>query len=581
MVRVVIPCCEHDQDQAERLIRWIAELGKVDAKGHLHCSRSCKVDYLMALMKDAFTEVKFIEDLEDIKSNWREPGHHHKSAAGPNSLFRQVAWYFNLRDPNPWLFLEPDAYPCRADWYAILCSEWERAKLDRKMFVGAKVLSTVPGSDIPTHMSGVAIYHPDTPGIANASVIHNETAFDITGAPDFMPRARFTNVIVHHFRAPEFESMKDLDSRVPVTCAVYHASKSGSILPYLRQRLGLSTPVWPASPITTKVTVPVPMSIPDGWPKGTPFISQTTCDIYIKTFRRDFPWLEWCLKSIEKYAKGFRKVIVQSPIKPDIEGDYEWVQSEDQEPTYLDQQSKKLNADFITDSDFILYMDSDCVFTREVTPEEFLVDGKPTWLVTPFSEARDDQSVWIPCMEEFTGKKPTHECMRRHPFFVPRWALAEVRKFCEYKHSKTLNDYIISRSVPGNPLALTFSEWNCLGWFLYSFHNDKIHWIDESKDHVPEACCWQGFTHAGDKRMQEDLAHMASIVDSAPEPLPEPQKPVQTISERIRGHVEALREIVMENKTSRVQMLHQELRAAGLLGPAQKRKVERNEMAVV
>jgi hypothetical protein len=240
----------------------------------------------------------------------------------------------------------------------------------------------------------------------------------------------------------------------------------------------------------------------------------------------------------------------------------------DKEPGYLWQQACKLEASKHTDADYILYMDSDCVLTRDIAPSDFMVDGKTKWRVTPFENARDDQSVWIPAMEKFVGKRPTHECMREHPFFVPRWALEEVQKFCSYRHGVTLHDYIMAQADPRNDLALTFSEWNCLGWFLFTHHHDKFEWV-EDRDATP--CCWQGHTHAGEGRMREDLAKMREIVEGSTT-LPGPQKPVQTISEQIRTHVEALKAIVMESKVGRTQMLHQELRAAGLLGAAQVRK---------
>lgn len=565
-IRVVIPCCDYDQNQAERLIRWIAELGKLDAKGYLCCARNCKVDYLMSLMKEAFVEVGFIDDAENIKSNWREPGHHNKSAAGPNSLFRQVAWYFNLLDPVPWLFLEPDAYPCRKDWYDVICAEYRAAQLEGKGFLGARVLSTVPGSDIPTHMSGVAVYHHNTPGISSAAVIHSDTAFDITGAKDFMARARFTTAIIHHFRGPEFESMADLDARVPSDCAIYHASKSGSILPWLRQRIFQTGVVHVAKgdPERSFVNVLHETHAP-------------VCDIYIKTWKRDWSWLEWCLKSIHRFAHGFRKVIVVSEEKPPFEG-FEWIQNKDWSPGYLGQQATKLRADLHTNSDYIFYMDSDCCLTRDITPLDFMVDGKTKWRVTPFENARNDQSVWIGPMEKFVGKRPTHECMREHPFLVPRWALREVQKFCEYKHGMPIWEYVMGQADPRSELALTFSEWNCLGWFLFTHHHDRFEWVDD-KDANP--CVFQGFTHGGEKRMNEDLAKMREIVEGAPEPPPEKEKPVQTISAQIRTHVEALKAIVMESKVGRTQMLHQELRSAGLLGPVHKRKIERNELAGV
>ena len=32
-------------------------------------------------------------------------------------------------------------------------------------------------------------------------------------------------------------------------------------------------------------------------------------DVFIVSYAKDAPWLEYCLRSIDKYARGFRKTI--------------------------------------------------------------------------------------------------------------------------------------------------------------------------------------------------------------------------------------------------------------------------------
>ena len=38
-----------------------------------------------------------------------------------------------------------------------------------------------------------------------------------------------------------------------------------------------------------------------------------TTDIFIKSYRGDFEWLPGCLHSIQKYATGFRDVVIVVP----------------------------------------------------------------------------------------------------------------------------------------------------------------------------------------------------------------------------------------------------------------------------
>lgn len=238
-VNVVIPCCIHDQGQAISLIRWIAELGKVDAQAYLACTRSCAVETMLKEMGNAFTKVGFIEDAQGMESNWREIGSHQKSARGPNSLFSQIAWYFQIKTLGPWLFLEPDAVPCHPEWYNRLNASYHNAQMP---FFGYKVtsLNHKESGDIPTHLSGVAIYPDNTPSLAKQAVLDNEVAFDITGASEIIPRAHFTTLIHHHYRAPSFVSQQDLDERVSNEVVIFHANKDLSLLPFLRKRLGMN-----------------------------------------------------------------------------------------------------------------------------------------------------------------------------------------------------------------------------------------------------------------------------------------------------------------------------------------------------
>ena len=190
------------------------------------------------------------------------------------------------------------------------------------------------------------------------------------------------------------------------------------------------------------------------------------CDIYIKTHERDAPYHVECMRSIDKYCTGFRKTVV-------VHGEHP--------RGYLAQQSSKMHADQHTDADFILVTDSDTLFTCPITPETYMVGDKSIWLHTPFDTAmREDKNVkcWIDVMWEFFGHEPKHEMMRRQPFMVPAWALKALREFCVERHGQSLHDYIMSKRA--------FTEWNVLGMFMWEHFHDRIHWIDTTKDELPE-----------------------------------------------------------------------------------------------
>lgn len=294
--------------------------------------------------------------------------------------------------------------------------------------------------------------------------------------------------------------------------------------------------------------------------------------LFYKSHSADFEWLKWSRDSVRKFASGiFDEIVLCLP-----EGEtFDWpeakiVHARESFTGYLFQMAAKCYADHFCSGDIIVFNDSDTIFTRRISLADFIQNGKPIWVYTPFEDARKDQSAWIEPMRRFTGKEPTIEAMRRHCFCWPRAFFEKLRAFCRYQHGVELCDYIKAQEIPGSPLALSFSEFNCAGWFSYSMHPDFFTWLKDSE--VGQAYVHQGWTHNGGSQLEEDIAKFREFLGSAPEPLPEPQKPAQTISEQIRAHVTALREIVMESKVGRTQMLHQELRAAGLLGAAQVRK---------
>jgi hypothetical protein len=236
MLNVLIPCCKHDQHLVVMLLEWIAEMGKVDAPMFLLCDNECSVQHLMELADKAFTSTKWLKDYENIKSDWSSDKPGAKSAAGPNSLFRQAVWHFAGSNAGPWLFLEPDAIPCRPDWLTVLDKQYHEKG---KPFMGFLVSRETHPGVTAQHMSGVAIYPANSPAYFRKSILSSPTAFDIATAESVLPHLANTNLIFHRYRPPTFDSQKDFDERVTREVALWHACKDGSIFSFLRKRLGM------------------------------------------------------------------------------------------------------------------------------------------------------------------------------------------------------------------------------------------------------------------------------------------------------------------------------------------------------
>jgi len=207
-----------------------------------------------------------------------------------------------------------------------------------------------------------------------------------------------------------------------------------------------------------------------------------THDIFIRSYKADFQWLALCLKAIAKYCTGFRDVIVVVPEqdKPEIDGwnlTREKVFGEVEEGRgYLWQQYCKMSADRFTDAEVVVFMDSDCIVPRPLTPDMLYSKGKLNMVVTPY-ERMPERFPWKPATEKALGFECPMETMRRHPFAYPMELIVRCREHLEALHGQPLKDYIMGQE--------TFSEFNALGAWCLSRHRDRFHVINTDLVELP------------------------------------------------------------------------------------------------
>lgn len=461
---MIITTAYHSKDQhlAQGLIDWIFELEPEFACSFLEARDSLAQE----INWPAQATVEKIIYPNDGINKW---------PFSANRLFALCMAHMQYLHPEEcWLWLEPDCVPMRAGWAAELEDEYKRWRTCH--YMGARV----EVQNVPLHMSGVAIYPAIFPGDGAQAKLATDTAWDVFAADFIVPQAHFTDKIVHAWDSAtaknterrQFNNIGELNNlrgQHP-QMVLFHADKSGSAIELLREERRTESRGKTSSLTTTEggasaVTVaPLPC----------------VCDIFVKTWEPDYPWLEYCLLSIGKFASGFRQIIVISDESgPGIEsliGPKELphagirFQAVGSQPDgYLWQQVLKLDADKYTDASHILYIDSDTIFTMPVTPETYLQDGKILWMMTPYDKT---STPWQPIIEKFMKRSVAFEFMRRAPQMVPRWLLSEMRAFCEREHKMTLDAYILAQP------HRSFSEFNALGAFAHTFFRDEFIWIN-------------------------------------------------------------------------------------------------------
>ena len=226
----------------------------------------------------------------------------------------------------------------------------------------------------------------------------------------------------------------------------------------------------------------------------------STVDILLRSYYKDFGWLSFCLRSIAKYCHGFRDVVVVVPEDSRerlrlAEATPAHVQYCPQFPDdYLGQQVTKLYADTYTDADFIIHVDSDCIFRRACSPLDLCKGERPHLLVTSCSQF-PGRAPWQVATERFLRSRISYDFMRRQPLMYPRWIYGELRQYARNLHKRELADYVMDQPPLG------FSEFNALGAFAYSFYRSAFHWVETDEIAFNEQFCrifwsWEGL-HEG------------------------------------------------------------------------------------
>jgi hypothetical protein len=196
-------------------------------------------------------------------------------------------------------------------------------------------------------------------------------------------------------------------------------------------------------------------------------------DIFIRTYAKDARWLEYCLRSVDKFARKFRHVVVvygsndEGVIGPIVRAHPNTVSLHDVPSGngYADQLTSKISCDEYTDADYFFHVDDDCVFTAETTPLTHTTGGKPdVWFDRYDSKwLKDHHGVQArkPCTEHALGMPNIEvETTRRFPVLYPRWLYKAARNRIEEVHGISTKEYIQKNYGP-------FSEFNVLGALAY------------------------------------------------------------------------------------------------------------------
>jgi hypothetical protein len=220
-------------------------------------------------------------------------------------------------------------------------------------------------------------------------------------------------------------------------------------------------------------------------------------DIVIRSYFRDFHWLRLSLASIHAFLRGYRQILL---ILPESSAD-RWKESlapgglplqlvtcVDYADDYLGQQVSKLyadefSADEFSDADYLVHVDSDCVFVRPtVVRQDLFREEKPIHIYRDKS-LRPAVDGWRNSIPNVLGIYTDREFMVTLPAVYPRGIYADLRRSVMTRHNLELSELVLTRRPD------RFSEFSVLGAYAFEYMQDCFTWIEAGTKPLPDWPC--------------------------------------------------------------------------------------------
>ena len=215
-------------------------------------------------------------------------------------------------------------------------------------------------------------------------------------------------------------------------------------------------------------------------------------EMMIGTYYRDFPWLKYCLRSIDKFCAGFAAITVQVPDRDYaaavelvaahcgskarvVDGGEEWPGR-----GMLWHMNAAVHFDQICrpDTDFIAHVDADCVFAEPVTPDRYFVNGRPLLRYEPYASlsiGHPEIQNWQTFTQGCLPFPVVNETMRCYPFVYHRGLYRVTRELIEQAVQQPVPTYLKSLQ---NTFPWGFTEFNTLGSVAMHQFSDQYQFLN-------------------------------------------------------------------------------------------------------
>lgn len=225
-------------------------------------------------------------------------------------------------------------------------------------------------------------------------------------------------------------------------------------------------------------------------------------EILIVTYAKDFPWLLYCLKSIQKYCRGFSGVTVAIPegdvrlffqdVAPQAQGPVQIVPfayKEIEGKGMLHHMATMASADQIVPqgTKYVLHHDSDGIFHMPTTPEHFFSADKPYWLIRtwaslgvldrrhPVARVASDCAMWKGPTDAQLGWDTEYYTMCVNTQAIPIEFYERYRNYISERHRRPFVEYMTSGR---NSWPQDIMDFTAMGAWAYQFMPECFTWFD-------------------------------------------------------------------------------------------------------
>lgn len=459
---------------AKRNFEWLAKLdGTIPRDCVLACDDATNPAELMPLAQSIFPKVELVQ-YPRAKHNgqlmlqwpWQQ-----------NNAFANTARYM-AQQKEPWLWFETDCTAMCPGWWKVLEDEyikggkpfgghWNEAQ---KVFNGVAIYPHNAATQASQAMMAAINVHPG----------NRQNPWDVACSQQVYPhKMHVMNHVMQHlwrlpfqkgdFEAPTFPTIESVKEWLRPGVVLFHRCKDGSLMDRLKDNPD------PRDFRGQDVTIPDPTPVVNSRPK---------VDLFCVSYKKDLDWFHCLLKSYVKYAHDFHQFVVLVPMQ-DEAAFKEVAKDKAVVKTFVEQPGKGMIhheamvccAENFCTGDYIAHVDSDCIFWREVAPEEYFQDGKPILLMARFDSLPKPYQNWKTAVELALGFTPEYETMQRHPAVHPRWLYSKVRAAVEAHTGRPFLDYVLSCR---NEFPQTFAEFPIMGAWALKNSPGTHHTIDVS-----------------------------------------------------------------------------------------------------